>query len=199
MSARRAWWRRSQGRAAARAANWRQALSGAKKIVVCTIQTFPFALEKVQELAATQGKRFAVIADEAHSSQTGEAASKLKAVLTAEELKEVADGGEVSTEDVLAAQMAARTNHARHHLCGVHGDSQGEDAGDCLGADPIPTCPPAPATCPKPFHVYSMRQAIEEKFILDVLENYTSYKLAFKLAHERQGVRMSRRWSAARP
>ncbi|MFM8583549.1 MAG: type I restriction endonuclease, partial [Planctomycetaceae bacterium] len=52
------------------------ALSGDKKIVVCTIQTFPVALEAVRELAATQGKTFAVIADEAHSSQTGEAASK---------------------------------------------------------------------------------------------------------------------------
>jgi type I restriction enzyme, R subunit len=62
------------------------ALSGGKKIVVCTIQTFPFALKTVQELAATKGKRFAVIADEAHSSQTGEAAAKLKAVLSAEEL-----------------------------------------------------------------------------------------------------------------
>ncbi len=60
-----------------------EALSGDKKIVVCTIQTFPFALEAVRELAATKGKRFAVIADEAHSSQTGEAAAKLKAVLSA--------------------------------------------------------------------------------------------------------------------
>jgi len=89
-----------------------KALSGGKKIVVCTIQTFPFALKAVQELAATQGKRFAVIADEAHSSQTGEAASKLKAVLTAEEFRELEDGGEVSTEDILAAQMSARANEA---------------------------------------------------------------------------------------
>ncbi|TIQ75220.1 MAG: type I restriction endonuclease subunit R, partial [Mesorhizobium sp.] len=59
-----------------------EALAGGKKIVVCTIQTFPFALKAVQDLAASQGKRFAVIADEAHSSQTGEAAAKLKAVLS---------------------------------------------------------------------------------------------------------------------
>jgi type I restriction enzyme R subunit len=59
-----------------------EALAGGKKIVVCTIQTFPFALKAVHELAATQGKRFAVIADEAHSSQTGEAAAKLKALLS---------------------------------------------------------------------------------------------------------------------
>ena len=85
-----------------------EALDGGKKIIVCTIQTFPFALEAVRELAATQGKRFAVIADEAHSSQTGEAAAKLKQVLSPEELAALEDGGEVGTEDVLAAQMAAR-------------------------------------------------------------------------------------------
>ncbi len=85
-----------------------EALDGTKKIVVCTIQTFPFALEAVRKLAAAKGKRFAVIADDAHSSQTGDAASKLKAVLSAEEIKELGDGGEVSTEDILAAQMANR-------------------------------------------------------------------------------------------
>lgn len=63
-----------------------EALSGSKKIVVCTIQTFPYALDAVRKLAATHGKRFAVIVDEAHSSQSGEAAAKLKAVLTAEEI-----------------------------------------------------------------------------------------------------------------
>jgi type I restriction enzyme R subunit len=89
-----------------------EALSGGKKIVVCTIQTFPFALKAVQDLAATQGKRFAVIADEAHSSQTGEAAGKLKQVLSAQEIEDLADGGEVSAEDILAAQMAARASEA---------------------------------------------------------------------------------------
>ena len=59
-----------------------EALAGGKKIIVCTIQTFPFALEEVRQLAATQGKTFAVIADEAHSSQTGEAAAKIKQVLS---------------------------------------------------------------------------------------------------------------------
>ena len=77
-----------------------EALNGDKKIVVCTIQTFPFALEKVRELAATQGKKFAVIADEAHSSQTGQAATKLKELLTAEEQDALDDGGSVSSEDM---------------------------------------------------------------------------------------------------
>lgn len=68
------------------------------------------ALEAVRKPAATQDKRFAVIADEAHSSQTGEAAAKLKALLSPEELKELNDGGEISTEDILAAQMATRAD-----------------------------------------------------------------------------------------
>lgn len=160
-----------------------EALSGDKKIVVCTIQTFPFALEAVTKLAATQGKRFAVIADEAHSSQTGEAAAKLKAVLSPEELAELADGGEVSTEDILAAQMAARADDGGITFVAFTATPKNKTM-EIFGTRPDPSRKPAPDNIPAPFHVYSMRQAIEEKFILDVLKNYTPYKLAFKLAHE---------------
>ena len=160
-----------------------EALSGDKKIVVCTIQTFPFALEAVRKLAATQGKRFAVIADEAHSSQTGEAASKLKAVLSAEELKELGDGGEVSTEDILAAQMATRADDAGITFVAFTATPKNKTL-ELFGTCPDPARKPAPDNLPAPFHVYSMRQAIEEKFILDVLQNYTPYSLAFKLAHQ---------------
>lgn len=159
------------------------ALSGDKKIVVCTIQTFPFALKAVRELAATQGKRFAVIADEAHSSQSGEAAAKLKAVLTDEELKEVAEGGEVSMDDVLAAQMAGRAQDAGITFVAFTATPKTKTM-ELFGTRPDPSRKPASDNVPRPFHVYSMRQAIEEGFILDVLQNYTTYKLAFKLAHE---------------
>ena len=162
-----------------------EALSGDKKIVVCTIQTFPFALEAVRELAATQGKRFAVIADEAHSSQTGEAAAKLKAVLSSEELKELDDGGEVSSEDILAAQMAARAEDGGITFVAFTATPKNKTM-ELFGTRPDPSRKPASDNVPAPFHVYSMQQAIEEKFILDVLQNYTSYKLAFKLAHEGQ-------------
>ncbi|MGC2049109.1 MAG: type I restriction endonuclease, partial [Gallionella sp.] len=108
-----------KGESASKSKELAEALSGGKKIVVCTIQTFPFALKAVQELAATQGKRFAVIADEAHSSQTGAAAANLKAVLTNEELQELQDGGEVSTEDLLAAQMAARASSGKEGDAGI--------------------------------------------------------------------------------
>ncbi len=158
------------------------ALSGGKKIVVCTIQTFPFALKAVQELAATQGKRFAVIADEAHSSQTGEAAAKLKAVLSAEELRELEDGGEVSTEDLLAAQMATRAADKGITYVAFTATPKAKTL-ELFGRRPNPDFPASADNLPAPFHVYSMRQAIEEGFILDVLKNYTPYKLAFKLAH----------------
>ncbi|MFZ1221420.1 MAG: type I restriction endonuclease [Chthoniobacterales bacterium] len=159
------------------------ALDGSKKIVVCTIQTFPKALEKVRALAATEGKRFAVIADEAHSSQSGEAAAKLKAVLSPDELKELADGGEVSTEDILAAQMATRAGESGITFVAFTATPKTKTM-ELFGTLPDPRQPAGPGNLPAPFHVYSMRQAIEEKFILDVLQNYTSYKLAFKLAHE---------------
>lgn len=160
-----------------------EALSGDKKIVVCTIQTFPFALDAVRKLAATQGKHFAVIADEAHSSQTGEAAAKLKAVLSPEELAELNDGGEISTEDILAAQMATRADEGGITFVAFTATPKNKTM-ELFGTRPDPSRKPAPDNVPMPFHVYSMRQAIEEKFILDVLQNYTSYKLAFKLAHE---------------
>jgi type I restriction enzyme R subunit len=160
-----------------------EALDGTKKIVVCTIQTFPFALEAVRKLAATQGKRFAVIADEAHSSQTGEAAAKLKAVLTPEELAELNDGGEVSMDDVLAAQMTARAEDGGITFVAFTATPKNKTL-EIFGTRPDPKRKPAPDNVPFAFHVYSMRQAIEEKFILDVLKNYTPYKLAFKLAHE---------------
>ena len=152
-----------------------QALKDGKKIIVCTIQTFPFALKAVQELAATEGKRFAVIADEAHSSQTGEAAAKLKQLLSAEEWAELQDGGEIDTEALLAAQMGARAAESGLTYVAFTATPKAKTL-ELFGR-------PGADGLPQPFHVYSMRQAIEEGFILDVLKNYTPYSLAFRLAH----------------
>lgn len=165
-----------------KSANLAQALSGGKKIIVCTIQTFPRALTAVQELAATEGKQFAVIADEAHSSQTGEAAAKLKQVLSPEEMKEIAEGGEVSTEDLLAAQMASKAGAKGITYIAFTATPKAKTL-QLFGRAPNLDVPQGPENLPEPFHVYSMRQAIEEGFILDVLKNYTTYKTAFKLAH----------------
>lgn len=174
-----------KGDGGSKSAELATALSGTKKIVVCTIQTFPFALTAVRELAATQGKRFAVIADEAHSSQAGAAAAKLKEVLTAEELQQLQDGGEISTEDILAAQMSARGKDAGITFVAFTATPKPKTL-ELFGRRPDPTQPASKENLPAAFDVYSMRQAIEEGFILDVLQNYTTYKLAFKLAHAGQ-------------
>ncbi len=159
------------------------ALSGDKKIVVCTIQTFPALIKKMQELTATSGKRFAVIADEAHSSQTGAAADKLKQVLSAAEVADLADGGELDIETLLAAQMGARTREAGITYVAFTATPKAKTL-ELFGRRPNLNEPAGPGNLPAPFHVYSMRQAIEEGFILDVLQNYTSYKVAFQLAQD---------------
>lgn len=174
-----------KGDGGSKSAELADALSGQKKIVVCTIQTFPFALEAVRELAATDGKQFAVIADEAHSSQSGEAASKLKQVLSAEEQQELAEGGTVSTEDILTAEMDARSSDAGITYVAFTATPKAKTL-ELFGRRPEPSQPASEDNLPEPFHVYSMRQAIEEGFILDVLKNYTSYNLAFKLANAGQ-------------
>ncbi|MCT8004000.1 DEAD/DEAH box helicase family protein [Sphingomonas sanguinis] len=174
---------RSEG--GAKSGQLADALAQGKKIIVCTIQTFPFALEAVRDLAATQGKRFAVIADEAHSSQTGEAAKKLKQLLSPEEIAELQDGGEASAEDILTAQMTARAGDSGVTYVAFTATPKGKTL-ELFGRKVEPEQPSGPGNLPSAFHVYSMRQAIEEGFILDVLKNYTPYRLAFRLANEGQ-------------
>lgn len=172
-----------KGEGGSKSAELAEALSGGKKVVVCTIQTFPYALEAVRKLTRTQGKCFAVIADEAHSSQTGEAANKLRAVLSVDEQRELDDGGEVATEDLLAAQMAGRAEERSITFVAFTATPKPKTL-ELFGTRPDPSRKPADDNVPAAFHVYSMRQAIEEGCILDVLRNYTPYRLAFKLAHE---------------
>ncbi len=173
--------------AGAKSGQLAEALAGGKKIVVCTIQTFPYALQAVQELAASKGKRFAVIADEAHSSQTGEAASKVKLVLSAEEVADLNDGGEFSAEDLLAAQMAVRASDSGITYVAFTATPKAKTM-ELFGRRPDPSQPAGPNNLPEAFHVYSMRQAIEEGFILDILKNYTPYALASRLASEGQEI-----------
>ena len=141
----------------------------------------------MQELTATSGKRFAVIADEAHSSQTGDSALKLRKVLSTAELAELADGGEVSIDDLLAADMTTRAGGQGITYVAYTATPKAKTM-ELFGRRPNANEPAGKGNLPAPFHVYSMRQAIEEEFILDVLQNYTSYKLAFQLAQEGQSL-----------
>ncbi len=176
-----------------------QALAKGTPIVITTLQKFPFVTETLDKLReaqaegggtggaelgiATQGKRFAVIVDEAHSSQSGESAMQLKGVLNAHGVQEAA-----------AAYVVE------------HGLESDEDAADLMagvvremskrGRQPNLSFFAFTAT-PKyktkqvfnepgldgraPFHQYTMRQAIEERFILDVLRHYITYETFFHL------------------
>ena len=88
----------------------------------------------------------------------------------------------MSSEDILAAQMAARADNSGITFVAFTATPKTKTM-ELFGGRPDPSQPASRENLPAPFHVYSMRQAIEEGFILDVLQNYTTYKLAFKLAH----------------
>ena len=153
-------------------------LSAGSNIIITTLQKFPFILDKIGELPA---RKYAVIIDEAHSSQGGEATKKMKEVLSAKSLEdaekdEAYTGLEEDAEDEIRKSMLARGKQANLSFFGF-------------------TATPKPKTVevfgikgsngkPEPFHLYSMKQAIEEGFILDVLKNYTTYKTYFKLSKD---------------
>ena len=150
------------------------ALTQGKLIIVVTIQTFPFAMDEIRKNKGLKGKTFAVIADEAHSSQSGQIASKLKSVLSAEELKDIEEGGEVDIEALLAAEATERAQSANISYFAFTATPKGKTL-ELFGRNSMPDAKPVP------FHVYTMKQAIEEGYILDVLTGYHSFKLAFQV------------------
>lgn len=156
------------------------------KIIVCTLQKFPFV--DVQRVA-TEGKRFAIIVDEAHSSQTGKASERLKEVLTdisaqgedaiekklheyaVEEAK--AEAEEKDPDEEIAAEMATHGQQENLSFFAFTATPKQKTL-EIFGTK-------AADGKPEPFHVYSMRQAIEEGFIFNVLENYTNYETYFQI------------------
>ena len=146
-------------------------------IIVVTLQTFPFAMEAVLTETSLKDKSFAVIIDEAHTSQTGSTASKLQATLamsskkdtagmTVEELLEEVQKSRVRPQSLSHFAFTATPKHSTMMLFGRPED---------------PTRPAGNDNLPRSFHKYEMRQAIDEGFILDVLKGYVSYKTAFNL------------------
>ncbi|MCC1498215.1 type I restriction endonuclease, partial [Alcanivorax sp. 1008] len=155
-----------------------QALADQVRIIIVTIQTFPAlydALDKRPELA---GGRYAVIADEAHSSQTGSSATKLKAILGVD----TPDKEEISAEELLDAAVSSRKPSERISYYAFTATPKAKTL-ELFGRPPNPELPPSADNKPEAFHLYSMRQAIEEGFILDVLKCYTTYSTAWKLSH----------------
>ena len=158
----------------------RLALANNKKIITCTVQTFPHVLKVVQDMPT---KNVAIVIDEAHSSQSGEAAASLNALfadLSSEAIPKD-ESGNISTEDLLNyliegrrmlsnASYFAFTATPKNKTLETFGSPQeyqnehGELKRRFL-----------------PFHTYSMKQAIEEEFILDVLKYYTPWKSFYKV------------------
>jgi len=153
------------------------AINGGAGIIITTLQKFPVIYKEVN----ADNKRFAIIVDEAHSSQTGDAAKKLKRALadTEEILKEYAEMEEEDEknrkddEDRLLDELAAQGIHKNLSFFAFTATPKGKTlqmfgTKDAEGVY-------------HPFHIYSMRQAIEEGFILDVLKNYMTYKMYYKI------------------
>jgi len=156
-----------------------ESLKSGTNIIITTLQKFPFVLDKIKEISA---RNYAVIVDEAHSSQSGEAARKLKEVLTLSNLEDAAKKDrektytESDTEDEIRNSMLSRGPHRNLSFFAFIATPKAKTL-EVFGEKDN-------AGKPVPFHLYSMRQAIEEGFIMDVVKNYTTYKTFFKLSKQ---------------
>ena len=159
-------------------ADLRDAINGGARLIASTLQKFPVIYEQVE----SEGKRFAIIVDEAHSSQTGTSALKLKSALAdkrdaLEEYAEIeaeAEEAAADWEDQLADELASHGRHKNLTFVAFTATPK-EQTLEMFGDE-------WPDGSFHPFHVYSMRQAIEEGFIMDPLANYVSYSEAVELA-----------------
>lgn len=159
-----------------------EAINDKKRIIICTIQKFLFAQKDMEKFS---GRRFAIIIDEAHQGQNGESAKTLRRSLidVGYAIKEYAaeagiDEDEVDLTDDFVNAVVGQGQHQNQSFFAFTATPKGqtlETFGTVVGE--TPEGEPIKA----PFHVYSMRQAIEEKYILDVLAHYTTIREAFKL------------------
>jgi type I restriction enzyme R subunit len=143
-----------------------EALEAGKKIIIATIQTFPFVLAKVGAMA---DKSFAVIIDEAHSSQGGNVAAKMNLALGRESIADIEDDEDAINALVSSQKMLKNASYFAFTATPKNRTLQTFGVAHPLTGKYYP------------FHVYTMKQAIEEGFIMDVLENYTTYKSYYKI------------------
>ncbi len=155
------------------------ALEASQPIIIVTIQTFPFVLKAIENSVSLKERHYAIIADEAHSSQTGSTARQLKEVLMTDARED--DEEELTSEDILDAAVASRRVSKNLSYFAFTATPKTKTL-ELFGRLPKPDEPPSITNKPESYHVYSMRQAIEEGFILDVLKNYTNYKVAYNLS-----------------
>lgn len=152
-----------------------RAITGGVPIIITTLQKFPFVTDRIDDLPR---KKYAVIIDEAHSSQGGETAMELKGVLAGAAIREEArkkaeEEGLTDQEEEILRTMVKRGKQPNISFFAFTATPKYKTL-EVFGR-------PGPDGKPVPFHLYSMRQAIEEGFILDVLRNYTTYKTYYRL------------------
>lgn len=159
----------------------KNAINDKKKIIITTLQKFPVIYDEVENVA---GRKFAIIVDEAHSSQTGSSAQKLKQALADkeaslkeyQEIEEQIENESLDEQDELVHTLISQGQHnnlsffaftatPKEKTIEMFGTKQNDGSFS-------------------PFHIYSMRQAIEEEFIIDVLQNYMTYKTSYRFAKE---------------
>ena len=185
-----------------------KALANGTPIVITTLQKFPFVAETLEKLReetqygltiSTKDKNFAVIVDEAHSSQSGESAMELKGVLNADRIKEDAAN--------YAADHGLDEDEDADHLAGVVREMMKRGKQSNLSFFAFTATPKYKtkkvfdepgSTGESPFHLYTMRQAIEERFILDVLKNYINYEAYFRIVQATEEDKSVERKKAAR-
>lgn len=156
----------------------KEAIEAGTGIIITTLQKFPVIYKEVN----TGSKRFAIIVDEAHSSQTGDAAKKLKRALadTEKALEEIAEleyedeSSRKDDEDKLLDELASQGIHENLSFFAFTATPKDKTLQMFGRRDANGKY--------HPFHIYSMRQAIEEHFILDVLQNYMTYNMFYKIA-----------------
>ena len=155
---------------AARSGDLRRFIESGKKIIISTVQKFPFILDEIGN--EQRGRRFAILIDEAHSSQGGKTAAAVHLALS----EAGAEGEDETTEDAINRIMVARKflpNASYFAFTATPKNKTLEIFGEAYGA--------GEQTRHRPFHSYTMKQAIQEGFILDVLRYYTPVESYYKL------------------
>ncbi|PZR18282.1 MAG: DEAD/DEAH box helicase [Flavobacterium psychrophilum] len=161
----------------------RLALANNKKIITSTVQTFPFVLNVIQDMSA---KKVAIIIDEAHSSQSGYAAASLNAVFSDKQIEELPkdDEGNISTEDLVNFLIESKRMLPNASYFAFTATPKNKTLETFGAPNPYKDEHGEQHIRYLPFHTYSMKQAIEEEFILDVLENYSTWQSFYKVKME---------------
>lgn len=153
----------------------KKALLEGDHIITCTLQTFPEVMSLIEDTEALRGRRWAVVADEAHSSQSGSAAKQLKELLVDVDLD---PDEEISAEDFLAAKDSAIAASANITFVALTATPKGKTL-RLFGTQVEDRW--------EAFDTYTMAQAIEEGFILDVLTNYSTYDMFLRVKNTLEG------------